>query len=409
MLLFKDCVMVNGTEELDLHLEFLRFISGIGFRTFQQDDKYITYIVIALLTACIFFVIFLNSFVVNFYREKFSETIPFLFILVALGDIATGIGGIFNIVSLIAYQHVDFPSEDPGFVDPHFQHLVTINYVWCNLAVKMSVFVNVILAVLRTVAIVNPFQRFNRRLITLFSFLYLTIWVLILAGEVYFTKHSINQGWQKYLDKYSNHPNFSINSKMFMYVWYFLFTTVPGYMLSLEGLAQVERKLFCSDNFTCSYHFCYEPPAMRDAFFDNEGCEQFFGFFWLIAPNVLPAVVVLICLVIIIRRLQNVEVDQAACVETSVARKTTVSILLISVVYIVCNTISFFFVILITYTGDYIVNLDPDKVRTFYWLMFGFQNGLPLLSSLMNPVIMISRGTAVRKSFKLMLRYSPSE
>ena len=409
MLLFKDCVMVNGTEELDLHLEFLRFISGIGFRTFQQDDKYITYIVIALLTACIFFVIFLNSFVVNFYREKFSETIPFLFILVALGDIATGIGGIFNIVSLIAYQHVDFPPEDPGFVDPHFQHLVTINYVWCNLAVKMSVFVNVILAVLRTVAIVNPFQRFNRRLITLFSFLYLTLWVLILAGEVYFTKHSINQGWQKYLDKYSDHPNFSINSKMFMYVWYFLFTTVPGYMLPLEGLAQVERNLFCSDNFTCSYHFCYEPPAMRDAFFDNEGCEQFFGFFWLIAPNVLPALVVLICLVIIIRRLQNVEVDQAACVETSVARKTTVSILLISVVYIVCNTISFFFVILITYTGDYIVNLDPDRVRTFYWLMFGFQNGLPLLSSLMNPVIMISRGTAVRKSFKLMLRYSPSE
>ena len=412
--------MLNTTNEAMLHLEFLKFVSGIGYWTFQQQDQYISYTLIVLLVVCVIMIFFLNSFVISFYRSKFTDTIPFLFILVAVGDMATGIAGLLNTLSLLTYQQVHFSENDPSFVDPHFESLVTVNYLWCNVAVKMSVFVNVILAVIRAGAIFNPFQIFKIRLITLCSGLYLMLWVLIVAGEVHFTKQSIEKNWKKYLDEYSEHPNFSNNSKMFMHAWYFLFTTVPGYMLSLEGIGQIEKELYCSDLYTCSYHFCYHPP--EDASFDNEQCEQFFGFFWLIIPNVLPALIVLACLVTIIRTLQK-PIDGAADVETSAAaaRQTTVSVLLVSILYIVSNTISFIFIVIIIYTpilnggsdgvinsGDHITVIDSDKVRAFYWFMFAFQNVFPLLSSLLNPVIIISRGTALRNSFKMTLRSNGS-
>ena len=398
-----------------LHLEFLKFVSGIGYRTFQQQDQYIVNTLVVLIAICVIFVILLNSFVIHFYWDKFSECIPFLFTLVAWGDIAMGIAGVLNIASLLTYLHVRFPEDDPNFVDPHFENVLMINYAWCNVAVKVSVFVNVILAVTRAIAILNPFQRFKRRVITAFLFAYLLIWVLIVSGEIYFTKQSIEKSWHKFLGK-SNGPLETLNSKMFMYAWYFLFTTVPGYMLSLDGIGQIEQKMYCENGpFNCSFHFCYDPP--EGAGFDNEGCEQFFGFFWLIAPNVLPAFIVFVCLILIITTLWK-RVEAASDKETTVAntRHTTVSVLLVSVVYIVCNTISFIFIVVMIYSpvlkrgegverlGSHVTVSDPNKVRAFYWLMFGFQSGLPLLNSLLNPAIIIFRGTAMRQSFAAIFR-----
>ncbi|KAL5262289.1 hypothetical protein ACHWQZ_G007869 [Mnemiopsis leidyi] len=395
------------TEGAMLHLEFLKFVSGIGYRTFQQQDRYILNIIVVCIAISVIFIIFLNSFVVHYYWDRLSSRIPFLFTLVAFGDLGMGISGVLNIFSLLTYQQVELPEDKPSYVDPHFERVLMINYAWSNVAVKVSVFVNVILAVTRAMAIVNPFRRFNRSVITQLLVSYLLLWVLIVGGEIYFTRLSIDKSWQKFLRE-SNSPLQTFNSKMFMHAWYFLFTTVPGYMLSLDGIGQIEQKMYCENPYNCSFHFCYDPPA--GAGFDNEGCEQFFGFFWLLAPNVLPALVVLVCLVLIIATFWK-RVERLSSKDRSVNNRSTVSVILVSIVYIISNTISFIFVVVMIYSpllkrgegversGSHITVSDPGHVRAFYWLMFVFQNGVPLLNSLLNPAIIIFRGTTLRQNF----------
>ena len=90
-------------------------------------------------------------------------------------------------------------------------------------------------------------------------------------------------------------------------------------------------------------------------------------------------------------------------------KEVTVTIILLTVVFVFCNTVTITFAMVCAYTDviavheiedEDVVIKDDATIKSLYRLLFFFQQVLPLLNSTLNPVILIWRGAALRKSLK---------
>ena len=292
-------------------------------------------------------------------------------------DVVFNLATIFTMAALIMYSII-IPSN-PDEVNSFLKFTVFISFLLSSSANRLSIFVNIILATLRSIHICRPFYVVSKRGIMYATVACLVFWVAISTGEI----HAIcNHIIEKYWGIYRTSPKFSADSsKQGLYMWYFVFTHLSGYFLGVVTLGSMD---------------------MGPLWSNHDEAEEVLVFVCAAITFIFPAMVSMITTAI-----QFVWLRAGKDREKN--RNITVTIILLTISFCLCNVLSLVITVVVCYTpllrgSDYPkYERRDDVIRMFYKIMFTCQTLLPLTSATISPLILILRGGSLRKYVRYLM------
>ena len=146
----------------------------------------------------------LNLIIVLYYKNKRTNLPSALYFRNGLCDMISAIGFLLQVPSVVSIMNKGTP-----VILPLLSYLIT------TVSVRMSVFMNCVLGVVRCINIINPFYLVNRKKVTLFTSVYLALWTAIATFDVWFYSTKVGLKNKVYLIKsviLKAEPGFSITS-----------------------------------------------------------------------------------------------------------------------------------------------------------------------------------------------------
>ena len=99
-------------------------------------------------------VVVLNSFVIHHYKNSMKSFVPMMYLMVSSADILTAISVVHQSIITILSSH--------GLISNRWlKWNYAVAYTLMSLSYRASIFYNVVLAVSRTINILNPFYRWG--------------------------------------------------------------------------------------------------------------------------------------------------------------------------------------------------------------------------------------------------------
>ena len=280
----------------------------------------------------------LNIFVIRFYRKTELTVVPLLYTFIAVMDILCAIGTIYQFITLEIYFELKLIRNEAFDINAMiFLFLMQVGY-------RCSVFCNLVLAVSRTIMILNPFHHIKIKAVKVVCILYAVPWTILFVITAF-----------SYCEKYFHMENFSYFEYVLNHEWHFgvgLSKFVYSYISKSEPVVYVIRIL----------------PEL--------------------VAFVLPVIIIIITCIV-----QMISIWKASQFTTSSnQRHVTITVLLMSTLFVVCNTP---FSVHVSYYQ--FTNKMSDAFREHALLIFA--TILPLLNGALNPVIIISRSSEMRRKF----------
>ena len=157
-----------------IHAEFMNFNAYYLKYTYRKDDIPWATGMIVMCLILIIICFFLNGIVSNFYRKKRSEVVSLIYFLLSLADILVSVGSCLTVACLLLYINLDMELKDWDYVAPEMKYLCFVTFFISSIAIRVSIFLNVILTVVRTIMIKDPFGEINKKgiFISLAAFLF---------------------------------------------------------------------------------------------------------------------------------------------------------------------------------------------------------------------------------------------
>ena len=174
----------------------------------QNDTVNTPPLALFLISSCNSFLavlaLILNTILVLHYKKHLTSIPSLLYFRNGLCDIISAIGFLLQVPSVISILKEHTPTILP-----------LLSFWITTISVRMSVFMNCLLGVVRCINILNPFYLINKKIITLSTSLYLLIWTSIASLDVwvYITKITLQN--RVYLVKslvLKAEPGFSLTS-----------------------------------------------------------------------------------------------------------------------------------------------------------------------------------------------------
>ena len=156
-----------------------------------------------MIILCILLIIICLSFnitVFKFYKKKTREdVVSLIYSLLSFTDISVAVGTSFTVICLIQYLALDMKEKEKGFVYSSVKYSCYISFFISSIAVRISIFLNAMLSVVRTIMIRDPFSQPSKVGIYMALIVMTVFWTLLTTGEVY-TQEVINieQHWSDY-------------------------------------------------------------------------------------------------------------------------------------------------------------------------------------------------------------------
>ena len=135
-----------------------------------------------------------NGFVIGFYRRKWQEAVPLMYIMMAVCDSVTGVvavchGGIFTYSFIAEKITLKYPRIKSD--------LFPVVYILLQTATRTSLFYNTMLAVVRTINITRPFHHIIKRVVIVCATFYPVLLAVLLSVQGVNTFSNVNQ-WEYY-------------------------------------------------------------------------------------------------------------------------------------------------------------------------------------------------------------------
>ena len=274
----------------------------------------------------------LNIFVMSFYFKKRRETVPLMYLFVSSTDFLTAISAV--LVSLVLFLQKHWTQISIALVLPA--------YALYSVTFKVSVFLNLTIAVARTINIIQPFYRIKNRLFVIATVLYSLGWISYTAVQITLEPQ---KGHESIFETY-------------------LYT--PG-QYSFGHTSTTTRVIECR----------------KSALF-------------ICLPYLIPSLVVVVCMAVQARTLLKLQPEKTTNTETQ--KNITTTIFMMTVLFFVCNTV--YVVNPITICKDAYENADYNTdikhSQTQYRLRFLTGVVAPFINAAFNPLILIARGTALK-------------
>lgn len=292
--------------------------------------SYFTYLFIALDLLLGLGCVLFNSIIYQFYKKKSGkEILPLLYSALSLCDLGTGVSSILHSVTLL-FIMVDLRKA--------LEFLLIVTYVLTTLFLHVSATFNVILVVTRTMTITQPFYRIKRVPIILTLVLITVFWFLLIILDIYF-------GATNPLP--SNFPSFDM--QIFFMV-----------LCPYTGISIIKKVQPCSS------------PLLDLLIVIG-------------LPFVLPTLISLVCVIT-----QAYALLRNIGKHSKRSRRITVTIIILTVVFFVCNS-TFFITIFIYQTTPY-TGKDTSIYVLAGYLLYSGSTLLPFINALLNPITLICRG-----------------
>ncbi|KAL5263158.1 hypothetical protein ACHWQZ_G008535 [Mnemiopsis leidyi] len=276
----------------------------------------------------------LNIFVMGFYFKKRKETVPLMYLFVSSTDFLTAVSAVLISLILFFQKHWTQISID----------LVLPAYALYSVTFKVSVFLNLTIAVARTINIIQPFYRIKNRLFVIATLLYSLGWIIYTAVQITLER---GKGHVSLFDTY-------------------LYT--PGQYL--VGYVSTDGRL--------------------------EECRNAALFICL--PYLLPSLVVVVCMAVQARTLLKLQPEKTTNTETQ--KNITTTIFMMTVLFFVCNTVYVVNPITICKAAYEETDIHTDNhanyLKVQYKLRFLTGVVAPFVNAAFNPLILIARGTALK-------------
>ena len=313
---------------------------------------------------------------VEYYKDR-SKFVASMFMGIAGADILKAQGEmVLAGLSLLVYTgHLDIMVLYNGL----FYYMVT-----ALPGVNCSKVFNLALSICLTMTVVNPFRRLNNQLLrkTVASIcLIITLLHILDTVAAVFVHLTVLNGNKSYLDSMA-------------YLFLMISFDVPG-AIAIGTLVcmpddQGTSKCLVGDEHAMTHH-------------QMSGIIASFGALYYMVPPF----IVLICMVIQIRHLKkSLGEREAECPLPDTSRHVSITIFLVSTLFFVCHA-TFLIATVIWFALHRNIMKHDLKKRVFldWGVMLGFVKfSLPLLYSMVYPIILISRKRELRERFLSYLR-----
>ena len=392
---------MSGPRLNGIHAQFLKMEVYYLKYEYREKDMAWGISMILLCTLLIIICLFLNITVFKFYGKKAKDdVVSLIYSLLSLADIFVAVGASITVICLIQYLALDMKDKEMDFVYSSLQYCCYISFFISSIAVRMSIFLNVLLSIVRTIMIRDPFSQPSKVGICIALSVMTVFWTVLTAGEVYSQKTvNIEAHWSKFEDdigtKSAESPEEDAkNRKLYLYLWYFIYTSATGFY-HLSGVM--------GDNFPWSVHF-YTPLVSEDNA-KKELCENAALYGTFCVAFVIPCIVSIVCLVIQSAYLRKPSVGGSENNDNN--KKVTTTIMMLTLVFVFCNAVNIIIISIAMFVSDWFIPSDTvwavtsdDNIIGFYRSMFAVIQLLPLINSALSPVVLIWRGTALKEYIK---------
>ena len=304
-------------------------------------------------------IILLNTLVIAYYRRKLNDLTPALFFSIAISDILTAVGSLLFAIGVLLW------SADPAGQDETMWRFYLIYRTVGLGGYAASIFFNTLLSVTRSIVICNPFYQPKVLMMQVFSGAYLTFLVALGIFDVYFFVNGTSAS--------SDKMHF-ISSLVFLYL-------VASSMSNSTFLGQGLAGYVYMGSF-------------------NKVDTSAVQYSLLTILYLLPVLVVLVSMVVqlvVVQRARARSSDTEHHLNNWSHINSTV--FLLAVLFFFCNgalTADTIAVQALNVKTDQLL-LSPTELRVFGMV----QTMLPLLNSLLAPVVLVSRNPRMRQDIRM--------
>ena len=363
---------------------------------------------ILLCTLLIIICLTLNITVFKFYKKKRKDdVVSLIYSLLSFADILVAVGASVTVICLIQYLVLDMKDKEMDFVYSSVQYSCYISFFISSIAVRISIFLNAMLSIVRTIMIRDPFSQPSKVGICIALSVMTVFWTLLTAGEVYTEqKINIDLHWSEYeaqskTQSAESPEEDAKNRKQYLYLWYFIYTSATGFYHLSE---------FLGDRLPWSvslYSVKVDEDKAKKAYSEN---AALYGTFFI--AFVVPCVSAIVCLVIQTAYLRKPSVAGSE----NNNKKVTNTIMMLTVVFVFCNTINIVIISIAMFYPSWFLRgassepywdyldattvIDDGAITRFYRTMFVVQQVVPLLNSTLSPMILVWRGSALRQQVR---------
>ena len=375
-----------------MHAEFMEFYAYYLKYTYRSEDLPWGILMIVLFFFMIILCTLMNGMVYTFYKTRVNEIVAFIYTILSFTDITVAFGSCMTAATLILYLTIDLSLTEMSYVNKYLQIMCYLTFFVSAITIRMSILLSTILTLVRTIMICNPFKVFKKQPINITILVVATLWVLVITGEVYVTEELIKKEWATFLQssKLLTEEDF-MNRKQNLYMWYYILTSLAGNYHAIHFLGD-----------TLPYSVGLHGASVEDSGHIEDAAEKICGYFMFSVTFVIPSIIVIICLVIQACALQKSALKGV----TNRNRDVTYTIILLAIIFLICNSATVIFCSIAAYTSVFAIEgtavKDDKEIMTFYRLTFIFQQMLPLVNSTLNPMILIWRGQALKRFARMM-------
>ena len=310
----------------------------------------------------------LNIFIIKFYWKRELTIVPLLYTLIASFDIICAIGVIYKYIAVL-FLFEDYFTEPLYVIFRRFHTLDIHTMIFCFLiqvSYRCSVFCNLVLAVSRTIMILKPFYQINLKMVKLACILYAVPWIVLNGVNIH-----------KFRD------------------FYFFIIYCGGFRV---GVGVSEEDML--------YHLDHRDEYDHSLFNEDGGIRMqelySMSFIIMILPGLIafifPVIIVIItCIIQVISVWRSSQFPNG-----SNQRHVTITVLLMSTLFVVCNSVhSGYLATLIAafVIGDTELEFSLTSGSNYGVITLLSATLFPMLNAALNPVIIITRSSGLRKSF----------
>ena len=169
----------------------------------EEINLLLPLITVSLNTSLAFLSLLLNLIIITFYWTNSPNFSSILYLRNAVADSISAAGFLLQIPLVIRVLDEDIPPSLP-----------LISYWITTVSVRMSVFMNCVLGVVRCINILNPFYLIKRKYVTVCTLIYLLVWSTISSVDIWTYLTKIGLQSQIYLIKslvLKPEPGFSLS------------------------------------------------------------------------------------------------------------------------------------------------------------------------------------------------------
>ena len=303
----------------------------------------------------------LNLVVISFYRKKLNKTVPFIYFMLAMSDLCTGVCTGCHFVTFLVFLLVKTKDSASLFWSCFFSYFLTI------VSFRLSAFISLLFSIIRTMNIISPFTLIKKHVVMTAVFLYTAFWGVLFLTELVLIALYEEEG---------HNPH---SSEDFLKSTFY----TPGLLVNIYFKASTSNG---TDKF------------------NPTGLSEFsWALYTTIIPITLPAIISLILTSVQVYFLVKMDKESVLEEKASKNRQVEITIVLITLLFFICSSLILVQPLYWLDMKGPIFELTPRE-RNILFYMFGY---VPMfVNAALNPVVLILRGQNLRGHFKQLLGMS---